>query len=325
MCQHGEVKRILLALLLAISASATFPACQRARPTTDGSAPQPHIIAIGDTRLNVFLDGEFEIGEAAVYAWIESCAAAVATFYGGFPTERLDLYVRSVRGAGVRGGRAWGRGPQIHVSVGRLTEPIHFKNDWVLTHEMVHLAFPDMDSQHQWLEEGLATYVEPLARHQQGTMEAERVWYWLLTGLPKGLPGKTDRGLDVTHTWGRTYWGGALFSFLADLEIRKQTDGDKTLQDALRGVVASGGNMTRHWEVERALGAGDAAIGVDVLVKLYREMATNPHPVDLDAIWKRLGVKLDGRTVLFDDEAPQASLRLAITPPTRSGSGDPPP
>ena len=41
--------------------------------------------------------------------------------------------------------------------------------------------------------------------------------------MPKGLPQAGDQGLDNTGTWGREYWGGAMFCLLADIEIRKAT------------------------------------------------------------------------------------------------------
>ena len=98
-----------------------------------------------------------------------------------------------------------------------------FTDDWVLTHEMVHLAFPSVPEEHHWIEEGSATYIEPIARARAGDLTPEKVWGDLVDGLPQGLPQPGDRGLDFTPTWGRTYWGGALFCLLADIEIRKRT------------------------------------------------------------------------------------------------------
>ena len=45
----------------------------------------------------------------------------------------------------------------------------------MLTHEMVHLAFPSVDDKHHWIEEGIATYVEPIARIQAGNLKAEQM------------------------------------------------------------------------------------------------------------------------------------------------------
>jgi hypothetical protein len=133
------------------------------------------------------------------------------------------------------------------VYVGQLTSDTDLKNDWVMRHEMVHYAFPSMPEEHHWIEEGIATYVEPLARLEAGEIGAVKVWGDLVEGLPYGLPGPGDEGLDYTHTWGRTYWGGAMFCLLADVRIRRETHDRYGLRDALRAIVNAGGNIEVTW------------------------------------------------------------------------------
>ncbi len=145
---------------------------------------------------------------------------------------------------------------------------------------MVHLAFPSMEG-HEWIEEGLATYVEPLARARANLAPSEDIWKWLLWGLPKGLSGIERRGVDRSSGWDATYWGGALYCFLADVEIRQRTDNKKSLDDALRGIVKAGGDVRASWPIERALKTGDAAVGVPVLEELYAKMSNGPVQVDL--------------------------------------------
>ena len=128
-----------------------------------------------------------------------------------------------------------------------------------MVHEMVHLAFPQVAKQHHWIEEGLATYIEPWARLGIGQLTEETVWKDLVEGLPKGLPGPEDKEIDGTPTWGRTYWGGALFCLLADVEIRKRTANQRGLHDAVRGIVAAGGSMQEQWSLTRTLEIGDQA------------------------------------------------------------------
>jgi hypothetical protein len=43
----------------------------------------------------------------------------------------------------------------------------------------------------------------------------------MMRDMPKGLPQAGDQGLDNTDTWGRKYWGGAMFCLMADIEIRR--------------------------------------------------------------------------------------------------------
>jgi hypothetical protein len=67
--------------------------------------------------------------------------------------------------------------------------------------------------------------------------------------------------------------------------------------------------------LEPLLDIGDRATGVPVLAELYGRMKDQPAPVDLDALWRELGVAIDGRRARLDDEASLASTRRAITAP----------
>ena len=146
------------------------------------------------------------------------------------------------------------------------------------------------------------------------------MWGDLVRGLPQGLPRQGDEGLDRTHTWGRTYWGGALFWLLADVEIRERTGNRFGLEHALRAVVAQGGSIAQRWPLRRALEVGDRAVGTKVLEALYAKMGSAPTEVDLGALFRRLGVALRGAAVEFDDTAALASIRRAvIEPPTGNG------
>jgi hypothetical protein len=172
---------------------------------------------------------------------------------------------------------------------------------------------------HHWFEEGVATYVEPLARAQTGNLDAATVWKGMRDGLPKGLPEAGDEGLDRTHTWGRTYWGGALFCFVADVEIRERTKNRKSLQDALRGPLEKGANLAVHWEIDRFLAEADRATGVKVLSELYARWAWKPVSVDLDALFLKLGVRRGPSGVVLDDTASLADLRRGFTAPRAGG------
>jgi hypothetical protein len=255
------------------------------------------------------------LDRAALMHWVRESAAAVATFYGRFPISTTRLLVTLRPGSGVSGGRTWADGGGlIRIRVGESTTPAEFAKDWVLVHEMTHLALPSLPDDQEWLEEGLATYVEPLARAQAGALSDEDVWTGMVDGMPKGLPQAGDRGLDRTHTWGRTYWGGALFCLLADLEIRRRTGNAHGLQDALRAILASG-NMETSSTIGPVLATGDRAVGVPVLQELYARQKALPETTDLGALWRELGVVPSGRTVRFDDDAPEAAIRRSLTAP----------
>jgi len=253
--------------------------------------------------------------------WIGNSARAVATYYGRFPVRRAVLRITPSAGREPKGGQAFGwNGALITISLGRDATDADLADDWLLVHEMFHLAFPNLAEHHHWLEEGLSTYLEPIARARAGLLTPERAWRDLANGLHQGLPEAGDRGLDHTHTWGRTYWGGALFCLRADVEIRRRTGNRRGLDDALRAILAAGGNIEQSWEIDRVLSVGDRATGVPVLREIYDEMKAAPVPVDLPDTWRLLGVLRRGRTVTFDDRAPLAAIRQAITANPKSNT-----
>jgi hypothetical protein len=73
--------------------------------------------------------------------------------------------------------------------------------------------------------------------------------------------------------------------------------------------------MEHEWTIERALSTGDKATGTTVLASLYEKMKAAPAPVDLDQLWRELGVVANGRNISFRDDAPLAAIRRAITEP----------
>lgn len=246
--------------------------------------------------------------------WISGAARAVANYYGAFPVRRAVLRITPREGSEPKGGQAFGwRGALVTMNLGRSATAADLSDDWLLVHEMFHLGFPNLAERHHWLEEGLSTYLEPIARARGGQITPARAWSDLVDGLPQGEPEAGDEGLDVTHTWGRTYWGGALFCLRADVEIRRRTGNRRGLEHALRAILAAGGTIESEWSIDRVIATGDAATGVPALRELYDAVKAAPAPVELKAMWRQLGIEKRGRTVRFDDTAPLAAVRKAIT------------
>ena len=149
--------------------------------------------------------GDLSLPRARVLDWVRRSACAVSEYYGGFPVRKVDVKVVPIgEGRSVIFGRTVLVDETLVIRVGlsRFATDPSLRDDWVMTHEMVHLAFPSVPDEHHWIEEGIATYVEPIARAQVGDLPTETVWRELVDGLPKGLPAPGDRGLDNSHTWG---------------------------------------------------------------------------------------------------------------------------
>jgi hypothetical protein len=282
----------------------------------------PVDIKAGQSVIHVtFAPGKFDLPESAIETWISKAANAVTAYFGRFPVAQARILVRPVEGrSGVFAGTTYGPSsrspmPFTRISVGQSTSQQELDYDWMMTHELVHMAFPDIAGdgrEHHWIEEGMATYIEPIARVEVGDLPADRVWADMVRYMPQGLPQEGDQGLDNTHTWGRTYWGGGLFWLVADVRIRETTNNQKGLEDAMRGILNAGGSIEQEWPIERVLKAGDQATGSSVLEDLYSQMKATPVHTDLADLWKRLGIEVTGGEVRYNDRAPLAKIRKAI-------------
>lgn len=161
----------------------------------------------------------------------------------------------------------------------------------------------------------MPTYAEPILRARAGWISAEEVWEEFGRGMPRGLDGVGRQGLANVSSRG-VYWGGALLMLLADIEMRRQSAGERGLEHCLRGVIAAGGVASRRWGARRMMETCDRAVGGDVMAELARRHVDAATPVDLPGLWQELGVKLDaGGRARFDDSAPLAHIRMKITAP----------
>jgi hypothetical protein len=263
------------------------------------------MIAPGEAPLRVTRQG--------LRAAVASAAATVAEYYGRFPVPEVTLIVLPSPGSTTAGMQLGNGGASIVFFLGVGVEDDALAGDWVLTHELLHLGFPTLARRHLWLAEGLATYQGPIARARAGRIDEAALWSSFLSGMANGLPNVTDGGLDGSMRWGRTYWGGALFCLLLDVQIRARTNNRLSLDAAARAILRGGGDTSVRWSVQTTLAAGDAALDRPSLSTLYAEHAAVPVGVDLEALFRRLGVRRDGESVAFDEAAELASVRRAIS------------
>lgn len=315
------------AVLAACTCSASI-AVTAARPPGYHHAPWDNPVAWSqeiysggaEIRLDV-APGSLDVRRDQVVQWVQTAARSVSEYYGRFPVPRARVLVIPVPDRrGVLTGSTWGSVDGFpaftRMRLGEHTSKQDLDNDWTMTHEFVHTALPSLARDHHWLEEGLATYVEPIARAQIGTLTPEFVWQETVQGMPQGEPRPGEQGLDRTHTWASTYWGGALFCMMADIKIREATGNRKGLQDALRGILAAGGSIAVDWPISKVMAVGDQATGTTVLAKLYKQTGNQSFaPIDLEALWKRLGIQLLNGKVALNNQAPLATVRKAILAP----------
>jgi hypothetical protein len=295
------------AIISALALCLMVPSFARA-----GAPAAEEILKVGDATIRIHLAANLPLPPPVVLEWVRRAAVAVTNYLGRYPVKELSLTIEPGGHDPVNHGVTHGA-RDIEVRLGRRAEAADLNGDWILTHEMFHLAFPTLKDRYLWMMEGLSDYLEPVARGRVGQLTPEQVWREFVEGLPQGLPVEGDRGLDNTFTRERIYWGGNLYWLLADVQIREKTNNRHSVDDAIRAILDAGGNGDATWSLERVLKVGDKATHTTVLTDLHHELGPQSGAVDLGALWKRLGVKYNQGAITFDDTAPSAGIRTAIT------------
>ena len=216
--------------------------------------------------------------DAQLRAWVKAALDGERRFYRGSPTlGKRPIHI--VLGAGR------GEDPGVFGSVMRRGEPSvlliygadatsGFESDWVATHELFHLGNPPTEGRFPWFTEGFTTYYTELIRARRGVRSAGATWGNLASSAREFCQpnGKSLLERSRSGDWGgwmRLYWGGACLALRLDVEIRRRSQGTRSLDDVLRalrtgpeldedGVIAaldaeSGGLARQHLEEEQAL------------------------------------------------------------------------
>ena len=260
------------------------------------------------------LEGIDGSGAADLLDWVARTAAAESSYWEGFTADRamLALVPTDTRRAVGFGRAESGGGISVMVEVGRDVDRRRLFDEWVLVHELIHTGMPYINGRGRWLMEGAATYVEPIIRARAGWKSEEEVWREWLENMPRGVAA-FSRGLSTAS--GRdVYWSGAIFMLLADLAIRRGSQGAKGLEDCLRGILWSGLDGTQSTTVTGYAAACDHVTGTHAMSSLVERHYNKAEGFDLDALWKALGVSLADGRVVFDDRAPSARWRKLIVP-----------
>jgi hypothetical protein len=202
-------------------------------------------------------------------------------------------------------------GAVVTVLVGAQATPQELYDDWVLVHEFIHLGSPLMRDTGAWLNEGIATFYEPVLRARAGWKSEDDVWREWISSMPRGMPAITGIGLENAGRGG-IYWGGAVFVLMAEIESLQASGGKTGFSDCLRTVLAEGADVTVKWPTMKLLDRCDALLGKQVVAPLAKQHIAKGSAMDLDRLWRRLGVSMEGDVVRYDDSAELAWLRPLI-------------
>ena len=251
------------------------------------------------------------LGMESVQQWVQSAVESISDYAGGFPVSEVFIAVRVQGRSGVQNGRAFATDPPvINIQMGHNTTRTQLLHDWVLVHELAHLAVPSLPRAQRWFEEGLAVYVESMARVKAGTKSTSALWRDFLNGFPQGDRQPHEAGLNGTGRWGRIYWGSTALMLRMDVGLRASGKGG--MPAVLAAWRQQGWDIRSNVSLPSLLRSADVTLGSSVLTSHYEKFALRPGTATVATILKDLGVSLSGQEVLIDHAAALAAVRSQL-------------
>lgn len=290
---------------------------------------RPRFHAFGGRRRTVEVRGgvvevalldAFGASDDDLAAWVRQAAEEVSTVRAGeLPLSPVTITVLPSfgrEGASPFGMQSWGT---VAVLVNVAADRDDLRQDWVLVHELMHLAAPTFEEGAHWLTEGVATYLSVLGRLRSGRMTEAEAWWEVLDGATAGRRRageagllELNRALHMVHAYRSVYWGGALFALDLDLTIREVTRGARDLCGLLESLRAGPGPVT----LERLRQATDALTGARTFDAVLARHTEGPALASAERLLGELGVtsRPDGRGVALRDEPRRAAIGRPATP-----------
>lgn len=283
-------------------------------------------IRIVDADISVtLLQPKNEIPPDMIFDWVQSTANNLALVYGRFPSPGAHVVVFPV-GPSTRAGRSglFGRvmrdgGETIEFRINENEAIKDYYGHWTATHEFSHLLLPYMFTRHRWISEGFAQYHQNVLLARAGTYTDTVAWQNLYDGFERGRnsspslsPNEAalDRGRASNM---KVYWSGAALALMADVELRRRSNGNESLDVVLDRLQQCCLPSAKSWDGLELLRKMDSLLETPVFVPLYRQMADTSGFPNVQPLLAELGLGVDDEVVTLRDDAEYYDIRTAIT------------
>ena len=255
--------------------------------------------------------------------------------YGRFPNPdaRIVLFTAASRwwrsDSAVHFGRVVRDGGETIELLIDPSQPIEsFLLDWTATHEFSHLMMPYVSHKQRWISEGFAQYYQNLLLARAGRYSQQSAWQKLYEGLQRGResapalsPNEAAAG-ESRNTRMKVYWSGAALALIADVELRRRSNGEESLDDVLDRFQNCCLPSRHTWTGLDLFRQFDRLIDEPLFVDLYRDYANTAGFPEFRPLMARLGVLLDGDEIRLIENSDFAEIRAALTEQRYTGGSD---
>jgi len=302
--------------LLAFLSTLLFPAANIAQDTN-----RTILIARDAQTLELNISTHYsQASTEQIKQWMEHISGALFNVYGKWPRDRWRAVVNPTSGASADP-IPWAqvnRDTIDKISFYTIAEPTAAQliENWTGYHELAHLLIPYRGWGDKWFSEGLASYYQCLLQARSGVISEQQMWQKLYDGFMRAKANNQFDGsplhavsstLRENKAYMRVYWSGAWYFLSADLRLRQQSGGERSLDHALALLnrCCADTPLSVSDMVERL----DSTSEVVLFAPLYQQVRSTTSMPEFDPLLASLGIHVIDGDVTLQDTGPGAQLR----------------
>ena len=290
----------------------------------DASADNIHRMEYGGRTVDLVVDDTYSsyMSEQLI-DWAEYISQALLQVYGRWPRDHWEINVLPVS-AGSPDPIPWaqirrGKTDKIEFYTAPTASSEELIAAWASYHELSHLLIPYRGWGDLWFSEGLATYYQNVLQARVGLISEQQMWQEIYEGFLRGKAQSTQGAVDLKTMSGelrqkggymRVYWSGAWYFLAADLRLRQQSGGRRTLDQALERLNFCCAD--KKMSVGEMVETLDEQNKVQLFQPLFLEVRASTKIPSFEALFASMGISVSNGRVHLQSVGPGAKLRSQI-------------
>lgn len=190
---------------------------------------------------------------------------------------------------------------------------------WTSYHELSHLLIPYRGWGDLWFSEGLATYYQNVIQARVGLISEQEMWQAIYDGFLRGRAPSGHGNIDLKTMsselrqkggYMRVYWSGAWYFLAADLRLRQQSGGKRTLDTALEQL--------NHCCADQKMSVTEMVETLDrqnkllLFYPLFLHVRASTELPPFESLFASMGITIANGRVNLQAAGPGAELRSQI-------------
>ncbi|MFT6051354.1 MAG: hypothetical protein ACI9B9_000994 [Halioglobus sp.] len=308
----------LQALMLAIVLLLTVPAS-----VAEGAAAVHQLNHKGRTAV-LIIDSKYSADmNVQLIDWAEWISQALLQVFGHWPRNHWQMTASPVS-AGSPDPIPWAQIRRGDIDKIEFYTASHATSEeligaWTSYHELSHLLIPYRGWGDLWFSEGLATYYQNVIQARVGLISEQEMWQEIYDGFLRGRATSGPANIDLKTMsselrqkggYMRVYWSGAWYFLAADLRLRQQSGGKRTLDTALEQLNRCCAD--KKMSVTEMVQTLDRENKLLLFHPLFLDVRASTELPPFEDLFASMGITIANGRVNLQSVGPGAELRSQI-------------